>query len=241
MKRFSIILFSLFLLLTATAFIPIKQSQNTDPTIYKLMEVTYLWDLLKEGYEPIWDRDDTWLDVGFRSKYAMAKNYASLEMIEAAFGCPVFLRGPHVGEMDFNSKTSFGYYNQEFIFRLQSSIQAAFNNPIYKNVFKRVYQQHLESMAKTYHDAYIYLHADMENLQYLQNQYLYLMARPGGMDGGSFQENFRDFAESLERSQQADVYEAFTAPAFWLRRSIDGTSDQLFEIVDMVIKEMEKG
>lgn len=241
MKRFFFVLTTALLFLTATAFISTDQQQNSDnnPSIYQLMEVTFLWDFLKEGYEPIRERDDTWLDVGFRSKYAMAKKYASLEMVEAAFGCPIFLRGPHNGDMDFNATTSFGYYNPEFISRLQTSVQVAFKNPLYKKMLKKVYHDHLKSMANTYHNAYTHLNKDVDYLEGLQSKYLLLMARPNGVDSGSFQEEFRGYAQSLEKSQEADVYEAFTAPAFWLRRSIDGTSNQLFGLLDMVVKEME--
>ena len=208
--------------------------------IYKLMEVTFLWDLLKEGYEPVRERDDTWLDVGFRSKYAMVKQYASLAMVEAAFDCPVFIRGPHNGEMNFNDKTSFGYYNPEFVSKLQSSVQSALNNAVFRQAIKQLYQQHLKSMAHTYLNAYSHLNKDGDYLRNLQSQYLMQMASPQGTNTGSFQEEFRDYAEALEKSQKADVYEGFTAPAFWLRRSLDGTDAQLFELLDMIVKELEK-
>ena len=103
--KFSVIglLFSI-----ATAFTYSPSSSNTSPSVFKIMEVTYLWDLLAMNYEPNRERDDTWLDVGLRSKYAMAKNYASLSILEETFDEDVFLRGPHQGDMDFNSTTSFG-------------------------------------------------------------------------------------------------------------------------------------
>ncbi len=241
MKRPFFAFTMMLLLFVTSAFVATEnyQDSNNDPAVYKLMEVTFLWDLLKEEYQPIRDRDDTWLDVGFRSKYAMAKKYASLEMIETAFGCPVFLRGPHDKDMNFKSKTSFGYYNPEFVAKLRTSIELALKKPLFKKVTKQVYQQHLESMARTYHNAYTYLNKEA-GLQGLQREYLFLMTKPEGIDTGSFQEKFRAYAESLAKNQQADVYEGFTAPAFWLRRSIDGTSKQLFELLDMVIKEMEK-
>lgn len=242
MKRFFYVLTTAVLFLTATAFLPADQQSTTDtnPSVYQLMEVTFLWDLLHDGYEPVMERDDTWLDVGFRAKYAMAKKYASIEMVEAAFGCPVFLRGPHDGEMNFNSTTSFGYYNPEFITRLQTSVQTALKHPLYNEVFKSVYQKHLESMARTYRDAYLHVNKDANYLVRLQDRYLRQMASPNGTDNGSFQEEFRGYAEALEKSQGADVYEGFTAPAFWLRRSIDGTAAPLFELLNMVMKEMEK-
>ncbi|MEZ4886048.1 MAG: hypothetical protein R3E32_15035 [Chitinophagales bacterium] len=243
MRRFFVLFFSVLLLSASSVFVSFtypSANVKTNPIVYKLMEVTFLWDLLKENYEPVRERDDTWLDVGIRSKYAMVKQYASLAMVEAAFDCPIFIRGPHNGELNFNDKTSFGYYNPEFVSKLQSNMESALENPMFKQAAKQLYQQHLKSMAHTYLNAYTHLHEDGEYLHDLQVQYLMGMATPEGIQTGSFQEEFRDYAEALEKNQQADVYEAFTAPAFWLRRSIDGTAPQLFELLEMVVKEMEK-
>ena len=75
-------------LILMTAFTTTNSTQTVnfqpiEPTVYKIMEVTNLWDLLKSNYEPNRERDATWLNVGLRSKYAMAKDYASFEVIEA--------------------------------------------------------------------------------------------------------------------------------------------------------------
>jgi len=221
------------------AFKPTTSQNNTDPATFKIMEVVCLWDLLKDGYEPDIDRDATWLNVGLRSKYGMAKKYASLEIIEKAFGVPVYVKGPHKGEMNFNSLTSFGHYNPEFISKLRLSIESGLQNPLYKKMMKRIYNKHLKSMANTYHAAHIYLHKDPNRLQNLKSDYSSLISRSGGTIDGSFQEKFRPFAEDLEKNQKGDVYEGFTAPAFWLRRSIDGSSNQLFDLLKMLKTELE--
>ena len=210
-----------------------------------------MWDFLNQEYEPIMGRDDTWLNAGFRSKYATAKKYASLEIIETTFGIPVFVRGPHKGDMNFNSKTSFGYYNPEFISKLKSNIEIALRYPVFKKVIKQTYRQYFKSMALTYKDAYRFLNDDPEKLAELKAKYLLELAKPEGTSNGSFQEEFRDYADNgyfsddAERREykiknpNANWYEQVTAPSFWLRRSIDGTSQQIFELLDMIITEME--
>ncbi len=208
------------------------------------MEVAFLWDLLENSHEPTRNMDFTWLDVGFRSKYGMYKKYASLEIIEKVFVTPVFVRGPHDGDMNFDSQTSFGYYSPVFIMELRSSIETALKNPVYKKVVKELYNEHLKGMALTYQDAYKYLMKDPKRLQQLQSEYLMMISQPEGTSEGSLQETFRAYADQVESpaigAPQRDWYEAVTAPAFWLRRSIDGTSGELSELLDMVIKEMEK-
>ena len=241
MRQLLTILGCVTILLSGSAFLSSTHNKQLypDPAVYKIMEVTYLWNFLHEGYEPDYDNDGTWLDVGFRSKYAKAKKYASLEMLEIAFGSPVFVRGPHTDKMNYESNTSFGYYNPEFISSLEAAITTALANPKFKIVAKRIYDQHLASMAKTYHASYTFLQDEHDYVEELEARYLREMARPDGVPPLYIQEEFRTFAENLEREKEADIYEAFTAPSFWLRRSIDGTAPQLFSLLERVMKEME--
>ncbi len=86
MRRFFLISAGILFLFSSSAFIFTKQQTSNfpNPSTHKIMEIASLWELLSSNYEPNWDRDQTWLDVGIRSKYAKAKNYASLKMIEEA-------------------------------------------------------------------------------------------------------------------------------------------------------------
>ena len=222
------------------------EDEGEKNTPFKLTDVFSSWNTLKNAYSPDQNRDNTWLDVGFRAKYAMLKKYASLSMLEKAYGMPVFLSGPHKEDMDFYADDSFGHYNPAFISKLQKDIEAALRNPTSKEVIKKIYHQHLESMARTYQDAYLYVNDG--NLKYFQESYKASL----GMGDGSMQEEFRDYADNGYYGDNADYeaekrenpnknwYEAVTAPAFWVRRSLDGTDKQLFKLLEFVIEEMEK-
>lgn len=217
-----------------------SSTSNTESGVFKIMEVTYLWDLLKANYEPNRERDDTWLEVGLRSKYAMAKNYASLSILEETFEEDVFLRGPHQGEMDFNSTTSFGYYNPQFIAKVHDALDMALKNPVFKKVATPFYKKHLQSMAHTYYDAFLYIEQNPDIRNRLINEYIRMVAQPEGTRDGSLQEEFRTFAEDLEKGiQKADIYEAFTAPSFWVRRHIDGTNDEFIKLLEMTVSHFE--
>jgi len=68
------------------------------------------------------------------------------------------------------------------------------------------------------------------------------MAQAGGTTEGSLQEKFRAYAEELEkgtRSSKVDIYEAFTAPSFWIRRYIDGTENDFMKILELVVGHFE--
>ena len=220
---------------------PINNSAGTNsPSVYKIMEVTHLWDLLASNYAPDRERDGTWLDVGLRSKYAKAKKYASISVMEETFGEKVFIRGPHQDGMDFNSATSFGYYNPQFIAKVKDALAIALENPAFSKVAEVVYEKHLQSMAHTYQDAFAHVQQNTEMRQNLINEYLLMVAQPEGALNGSLQEKFRAYAEALESGpDRANIYEAFTAPSFWIRRHIDGTADDFNSLLEMTINHFE--
>ncbi len=246
MRKLQRLTFAAFLLTFATAFtIPtiISKTNTLEPTengIFKIMEVSHLWELLSWNYEPDRERDGTWLDVGLRSKYAMAKDYASISMLEEAFDEDVFLRGPHTGDMDFNSTTSFGYYNPRFIEKVHLSLESALGNPMFKKVAQPLYEKHFKSMAHTYLDAYKHVQENAGMRNQLINDYIFAMASPQGNMDGSLQESFRGYAEALEKGpQKANIYEAFTAPSFWIRRHIDGTASDIHNLLEMAVGHLE--
>ena len=168
------ILFMLALVFfTATAFTSLKTTNTqTDPAVFKLMEITSLWHLLKDGYEPNRDRDGTWLEVGVRSKYAMAKKYAAIDLLETAFGKKVFISGPHENDIDFTSDTSFGHYNPDFIAHFQEVWEMASSNPQFKEILKSVYYEHFNDIATTYFYAYHFVNQNPQFLKALQDKFL---------------------------------------------------------------------
>lgn len=225
--------------------------ENSDKTpVYKLMEVAYLWEflLLNKDYDK--EQDGTWLDVGLRAKYAMAKNYASLSQVEAVFGMPVFLKGPHKKAINYQSTTSFGHYNPAFIQELERVFRLALKHPNYRAVLQQVYRVYLHNMALTYKDAYYYIHSNPAQLQAWQEAYNQQLKNKQGTLDGAMQEEFRAYADGGYFSQEvqdaanqiedfeADWYEKNTAPAFWLRRSMDGTAEQWLELLELVMKRL---
>ncbi len=240
MKKWSITIVCFSFLIAATGFRStqhmVKEGQT--PGAYKVMEVVTLWKLLNYDYQPNRDTDGTWLSEGFRSKYAMAKRYVSPDVLAATYGVPVFLDGPHKGDMDFNSNTSFGHYNPAFISKVTADVKTVLANPFFRGLIKEAYQTYFESMALTYKDAYLYVNEKPKKLKAMSASYLKQVQQKGGTTQGSMQEVFRTFADSQDG--ESDWYEAVTAPAFWVRRSIDGTDKQIYELLNMIITEMEK-
>ena len=93
-------------------------------------------------------------------------------------------------------------------------------------------------MALTYKDAYLYVNEKPKRLKAMGGTYLQQLQQKGGTTEGSMQEIFRAYADSQDGD--SDWYEAVTAPAFWVRRSLDGTDKQIYELLNLIITEMEK-
>ncbi len=239
MKKWTILFACLSLLITASGFRAaqkILKAQQT-PGAYKVMEVVTLWKLLSYDYQPNRDTDGTWLMEGFRSKYAMAKKYVSPDILAATYGTPVFLEGPHKEDMDFNSTTSFGHYNPAFISKVTADVKTVLANPFFRGLIKETYPN-FEGMAKTYKNAYLYINEKPKRLKGIRKSYLRQLRQKSGTTEGSMQETFRAYADSQD--EESDWYEAVTAPSFWVRRSIDGTDKQIYELLNLIITEMEK-
>lgn len=179
-------------------------------------------------------------ESGVRGRYALYDQFFSISMVETMVGEPIFLKGPHTTNPNYKSQTTFGHYNPLFIKKLEDNLRFVFKN---KSFVKGV-QSHYDNNLKQYLRTYYLSYAIAANNKEIMNGYLDAIKNPekheymnGRIKGPSFylQETFRDFAESLEKNG-FDVYEAFTCPGFWIRRSIDGTADEFYELLKLTLE-----
>ncbi|MFT5765053.1 MAG: hypothetical protein ACI8X3_002489, partial [Saprospiraceae bacterium] len=204
-----------------------------DPAIFKLMETAGLWNLLKTNYD-----DEYWVNVGFRAKYEMAKKYASIQLLEAAFGEKVFLSGPHTTDMNFYSNNSFGHYNPAFISSFRSAWETATAIPKFKEALKSLYYDNFQEIGTAYFNAYKFINQNPKLLEAIEAKYINGMNSNGGLDFNNFNNYFNSFS-GLEEQKGLNVYQSYNAPSFWIRRSIDGTASQLYELQLIIMQTFE--
>jgi uncharacterized protein (TIGR02145 family) len=244
---------------------------SVEDASWYMVKVAYLWDVLKNNFNADPETAGTYLETGLRYKYAFVKQYATMEITQKIFGYnTLFLNQkdlaeftspelethlrPYTGsirnmgvaheeneDLNLNSKSAFGFYNSYAVSNIRMGVDDMLRVPVFKKIAQKVYNQRLKSMAHTYYEAYFYINRDRPYLEQLQKEYLDEVFSEGGTEDGSLQETFRDFADAMEQEKQADWYEAVTAPAFWLRRSIDGTDEQFINILETLIKSFEPG
>lgn len=179
-------------------------------------------------------------ESGIRGRYAVYQKYFSISMLESIVGENIFLKGPHSDVLNFESQDSFGRYNPLFLKKLGDNLQFLFKN----KTFVENTQDHYNRKLKQYLRVYYLSYKTAANNKEVMDGYEDAIANPekhdymnGRIKGPSFylQEVFRDFAEGLEKDGY-DVYEAFTCPAFWVRRSLDGTEDEFYELLKLTLK-----
>lgn len=193
------------------------------------------WESIKASTDLSSENISSWLpERGIRGKYEIARKDVGLQFMEQLVGHPVFLKGPHQEKIDFNSG-SFGYYNPQFLEGLKPILGETLQNKLFVESTKTFYDTEIKQYLRTFFLSY----SISANRSDIMETYLKHIAKGEheSFSGPSFylQEAFRGFAESAEQSGY-DVYEGFTCPGFWIRRSIDGTEGQFFDLLLLVLK-----
>jgi hypothetical protein len=225
---------TLLLLFACNPTIVTGPTANNTILNYKMEEVFRVWPQMEETDWSFMEANSTYLDDGLRYHYALLKDMASIKILEQVTGEPVFLSGPHTGdELNFYADRSFGYYNPKFWERVKTVVDYSLeNDAAFKQLGKYVYNQKLKKTATLYYDSYQYLQENKSLADKAKADYEQALST-GSSPGEVLQETFRAYANTKEELGQ-DWYIANTAPGFWIRREIDGTADEIFEILTMV-------
>ena len=183
----------------------------------------------------------SWIpESGIRGRYQIAKSVLSIATIESIVGEEAFLSGPHADGVEYNSTKTFGRYNPKFLKKLRGILADVFDNKILVARAQRLYDRQLKQYLRTYYLAYEVGAGNQE----VMDGYLSAIARaPQATSEPAFlsepsefiQESFRGFAEAIEK-EGYDVYEGFTCPGFWVRRSIDGTADEFYDLLLLTMR-----
>ncbi len=178
----------------------------------------------KKG-EMIRSVDHTWLNFGIRYNYAILKDYININKLATITGEPVFVSGPHTNGIDYNS-AEFGHYNPAFLTKVKTTLEKSMKNKLFNTIASKYYNDEVAEMATIYYRAYLHLQKEGDIIEKYGNNY--------------DQETFRAYADS-ERKLGYNWYQSDVAAGFWVRRAIDGTDKQFFEILKMVMMKYEIG
>jgi hypothetical protein len=186
---------------------------------------------------------------GIRGRYFVAKSALGKKMVEEIVGENAFLSGPHADEIDYSSATSFGHYNPEFLKKLHQKLSATFDNPIFVKGFQSFYEEHLKMYLQTHYYSYNIGTSSPE----IEKAYLAIIEEEAAKERKGYSEASFYLAEAflgipglpaelykggtsyIDGGTNYDQYERYISYGFWVRRSIDGTSDEFYELLKLML------
>ncbi len=190
----------------------------------------------------------SWItDAGVRSNFFCLKSELGLGALKTLTGEEVFISGPHKdSEINYTSVKEFGYYNSKFLTKLEAALKELSVNEKFVNSAQKIYDKEFKNTVRIYYLAYNYLNTNAKLKKEIKKEYLKKIAN--SVEGQDYekdpsyylQEQFRTFSETNEKLGY-DVYEGFTAPGFWIRRSIDGTDEQFIKLITATLNLFDKG
>lgn len=229
------------LILCLTIFLSAFKQADYEDLARIIVKSLTSYEKLKEMTPKTKETMDSWLpNRGSRSKYAILKPVAGIEILESVTGIKVFREGPHQGKINYYSN-NIGYYNPEFLNEVNRTLKTLFEDPEFKEDAKALYESQFQSMLKTYYAAYKNLHHKLvfsnHKLGQLKEDYLEKMAN-NNLPEFFLSEHFRRISDQMH-NQGYDWSESNVAMGFWLRRSIDGTDTQFLDLLKMVFENLE--
>ena len=152
-------------------------------------------------------------------------NFIGYNKLSELVGLPVFIKGPHTeNQLNLNNKYYFGYYNPFFVTWLKNNLIPAAQEPAFRELTQPFFDKYVQKLARTFYLVHELLFDDPDYLKQEQSAYLELVNHRQLPYGYSLKyKNFKNLSEKgyLE-------FDIATAVSFWIRRIIDGTENEFF-------------
>jgi len=185
---------------------------------------------------------------GFRSLYANLRSLISYREFNALVPVDIFVSGPHTkNELNLDSESAFGHYNIEFVRWLQQNLVPAQHNEQLRKTTQPFYDSYFRDLTRTYYATHNSLHNSKLYFN-TEKQWLIKNIENGSLGGAYYQryEYLLDWQQDTRHSPKIGrggyrlVYEfdpnqVGPASAFWLRRAIDGTDSEFFELLKIIL------
>jgi hypothetical protein len=200
--------------------VPVKYSHLRDATLSAMIK-RVIRDLDKSYYVSIGGDDE--FDYGLHGGISVMGHYiASLvsyeEVLELLLPHKLFVSGPHTDEKpDLNNNDSFGHYNPEAIRHIREVFQETFSDQEFLRETAKLYQKHLRLRFNAMLSCYSEINESASFKAKLVEAY----------------ETRRSFSGDSYFCDQEN-YDIHAIPTFWLRRAIDGTDLEFYEILQII-------
>ena len=172
-------------------------------------------------------------EEGVRGRYAVLKSALNPQILEQLIGEPVFLSGPHRnGTINFQAGERFGRYNPAFLRKLESYLQSASQNKWMVKQLKGFYDKEFRGLLRVFYDNY-QLVQNRPRLTEGFNNLLQRNAKKGAGNPYAINNFFLDELDDVRGGQ--DFLVRIMAIRFWVRRSVDGTADEFYDLLRLAM------
>jgi hypothetical protein len=192
------------------------------------------WDKLRKEADYTSGNCATYIpEYGIRGRYIAAKRHLSLGMLERLTREPVFASGPHSGgEFNCSSQSDFGHYNPAFLEKLTVMIEKLLQNEEIVRQLRPLYEKEFRQYLRIYMEAYKPFAGNQE----LAREYVRMVRAGNASAYGT--PRAQEFAKEMER-KGLFWYDAYVVAHFWIRRTADGTHEQFYRMLVLVMKTFE--
>jgi hypothetical protein len=154
-------------------------------------------------------------------------------------GTRIYVKGPHTGEaLTLNSENSFGYYNKEFVLKINRMLIPAISDPLFRERSQKIYDGHIQNLARIFFVTYRKWKSNPEALKKERSIFVSHLVHRDLPE--SYYEKFYYFMnpgftvedgenEMADDDGGWDGNVVKTAAAFWIRRFTDGTAETFSE------------
>lgn len=219
-------------------FISLSDDNSIDSLKQKITLTFSNWYEIIEALKVNYPYIEIWSEIGVRGKYKIFSKYLSKDILENIIGEKIFLSGPHLNDMNFDSYDKFGYYNPIFLKKLHKKIKLLISNDVFFKSTQDIYNEKFKNTLRVYFLSLNML--DHSNYKIYVEEYLDIISKPPSnyLVSNYFDENFRSFAEST-KNEGYNFSEGLTFPGFWIRRKIDGTDEEFFELINLILNKYD--
>jgi hypothetical protein len=156
---------------------------------------------------------------------------------------PIYISGPHSKNLATNNRSDFGHYNPEFLDWLETQIDEQLSNPTVVAQTQIGFDQNLRSIVEMHYSLRTYL------LTNHKEKYDFAVSNYRNRVADGIEQDEKTATNTLTRDlykyvvdfnnsgtiQEPDPYSTLVGAFFWVRRDVDGTSEQWHRILRKIL------
>lgn len=192
---------------------------------------------------------------GIRSLYCYLKDLSNIPELEYYFGKDIFIKGPHKeGFLILDDPYQFGYYHPDFPKFIRETLVPAAKDPAFQRLTQPIYNQYLKEFARTFYATREKLKSNplyytTEKIRYkklIQEKRLdpfyfekyFNFMQPGFTDDWNPNTSSKFLEKPGDENFNGNIVKV--AVLFWIRRSIDGTEEEFFKGLKLILLTYDK-